>query len=472
MFRSAFLIISGNSVFYFLLLVRNLLVARLIPEVDYGIAATFAMAMTVVEMMSALGLQQQIIQAKDGNDPRFQAGVQGFHLLRGVIASSVLFLMAGPIANLMRVPDVTWAYQVMAFVPLLNALQHFDMHRFNRDMVFWPVILTNVIPGLLSVLSVFAFAIWFGDYRVMLYALLVQALGTMVASHLVAERRYQLLLDRTLMVGSLRFGWPILLDAIVLFAIFNGDKVIVGRELGMATLAFFAMGVTLTLTPTLVVTRSTQNFMLPQLAPLAEDRGSDYMHLANITVQITLVMGMLLVVGTLLLGQPIVYLLLGDKYLPLLPLLGWFAILHGLRVFKSGPAVVALSAGQTVNAMLGNLVRVMLLPIAWWVAVNDGDIEVILWIGILGEILGHVLVMLLLWWRIGVPMRPFVMPHLGAGLVFFVAAWLMMRQPSQPEGFWLPSLWEAGIMLAALVAGLGTMRSLWQYGQNKFIKTS
>ncbi len=68
-----------------LMMVRNLLVARLISLQDYGLASTFVLAVTIVEMMSALGLQQQMVQSKQGDEPYLQASLQGFQAFRGVI---------------------------------------------------------------------------------------------------------------------------------------------------------------------------------------------------------------------------------------------------------------------------------------------------------------------------------------------------------------------------------------------------
>ena len=179
MFRSVLLILSGNAALFLLLLARNLVVARLISVENYGIAATFAITMAIVEMASQLGLQQQIIQAKDGDDPHFQAALQGFQVLRGVIAGIILFFAAGSIANFLKIPHVTWGYQVMAIVPVLNALQHFDMHRLNRQMRFWPVMLTGAVPALVSLVSVWPLYLWFGDYKVMLWAIIIQMVSMM-----------------------------------------------------------------------------------------------------------------------------------------------------------------------------------------------------------------------------------------------------------------------------------------------------
>lgn len=456
MLKSAMLILSGNAATSLLLLARNLLVARLIPVADYGIAATLAITMAAVEMASQFGLQQQIVQAKDGDNPRFQAAVQGFQVLRGVIAGLVLFLAAGAIADFLNVPEVAWAYQVMALVPVLTALQHFDIHRLNRQMRFWPLVLTGGVPALLSLAAIWPLYLWFGDYQVMLWAIVLQFALMMGMSHLVAERPYRIVLDRQIMAGSLRFGWPLLVNGILMFAVFQGDKLIVGRALGMETLAIFAMGFTLTLTPTLVMAKSAQNFFLPQLSAVARDTPDGqarFQHLALALMQVSLLNGVLLVVVILLLGGPLVETVLGQKYLTLVPLLVPLAVMQALRVAKTGASVVALSCGHTSNAMQTNLVRVATLPLAWYAVTQGADLMSVIVIAIAGEAAGYALALFLVARRTGVGLAPMVAPILLSG-GFLAMAWASLYDVAPPWG-------EAGLlalMFAALITAMKQMR--------------
>ena len=422
MFRSVLLILFGNAMASLLLLVRNLVVARLIPVADYGIAATFAIAMAVVEMMSQLGLQQQIVQAKNGEDPRFQAALQGFQVLRGVVGGAVLFALAGPLADFLNVPEAAWAYRVMALVPVLNALTHFDVHRMNRSMVFLPVILTGAVPALVSLLAVWPLAAFYGDYTVMLYAIVIQGVMTAATSHIVAKRPYRLVLDRAIMGQSLRFGWPLLLNGILLFAVFNGDKLIVGRALGIETLAIFAMGFTLTLTPTLVAAKSVSNFFLPQLSKVKDNTDGAFRFLADVTMEAIILMGVAFAVLVAFFGEPVVLFLLGQKYAALVPILTWLAILQAVRLFKVGPALIALAVGQTRIALYANIIRVLLLPVAWYAAVTSGDLVAIIWIGIAGEALGHVMALLLLRTQSLISLGGLFKVHCGAAVVLVLLA--------------------------------------------------
>ncbi|MBN2741617.1 MAG: oligosaccharide flippase family protein [Rhodobacteraceae bacterium] len=419
MMRTALLILSGNASAAVLLLARNLVLARLIPVADYGIAATFAMVMAVIEMASNLGLHQQIVQARRGDDPDFQAALQGFQLIRGVIGALALLAMAGPVAGFLGIPQAANAYRWLALVPLLNAMQHFDIHRAQRRGRYGPMLLTGALPALGSLLVIFPLAHLFGDWRVMLWALLLQAVLGVVTSHLVAERRWHLRFDPAVMADAWRFGAPLLVNAVLLYLVFQGDKLIVGRLSGMEALALYAMGVTLTLTPTLVVAKTTQNVFLPKLSAL-HGEGQDAAHrdLARATLEAAMMNGTALVIGMFVIGAPVVMWLLGAKYATLIPLLVPFAILHALRVFKSGPSIVALSVGATGNALWGNLPRVLALPIGWWLLETTGSLQALIWLGVGAELAGFVLSLIRLH---GVVRLPNALPALAVSMFALLA---------------------------------------------------
>ncbi|WP_179378110.1 oligosaccharide flippase family protein [Jannaschia marina] len=414
MLRAALLLLSGNMAASGLLFARNLAVAALIPVADYGIAATFALAMAAVEMASSFGLQQQIVQARDGDDPRLQDALTGFQLLRGVLASAVLLALADPIAAFFTIPEVAWAYRLLALVPLLNALRHFDIHRFNRDDRFGPLVMTNTVPALASFLAIWPLALWLGDWRVMLAALLLHAALSTALSHVVAERRWRPVVDRALWARTLRFGWPILLNALVLFTVFQVDKMAVGRILGLAPLGVFALAVTLTLTPALVMANTIQTAALPRLSRLP---AADLERPAARTLTLCLAVGLALALAGTVGGWLAAPWLAATGYAGLAPLLGPMAVVQGLRVAKTGTNVVALSQGMTANAILSNLPRVAALGLGIWVLLDGADLLALVWLGAAGEALGLGISALLVTVRAGVrwPLGPLILGAVGFG---------------------------------------------------------
>ncbi len=446
MLRTALLILSGNSLGSLLGLLRSVVVARLISVEDFGIAATFTLSLAIVEMISALGLQQQIIQHEDGDKPYFQTASQGLQVMRALPASALLFLLAEPIAGFFGIPQVSWAFRLMALAPLLNGLGHMDPYRVKRKMRYGPYIAMTVTAMLISLLMVWPLSRLFGDYRVMLFAVLGQSLATLVISHLVAKRPYRWSFNGAVTRTSLQFGWPILLNAILLFMVFNGERVIVGRELGMASLALFSMAFTLVLSPTLVMEGSAQSFFLPQLSAARGD-AVKFAHLAMTTLQCHLMFGAVILLGVALLGGPIVHLLLGAKYAAAVPLLTWLAVMQGVRVAKGGSATATLALAFTENGLVASVMRVALLPIAWYITATGGKLEYVIWLGTLGELFGYIAGLLLARYRLQMSLRP-LLPMIAATTLMFLVGALHAYGQSDPQQSHLSPLWtEAALII-------------------------
>jgi len=388
MFYSAALILSGNAAASVLTLARNLVLARLVPVADYGIASTVALVVAAVEMVTALGLQQQIVQARHGDDARFQAALQGFQLLRGVLAGIALALIAGPMADLLGVPEAAAGYRLLGLVPILNALQHFDIHRLNRHNRFAPLILTGTLPAALSFAAIFPLALWLGDWRAMLWATLFHAAASTVISHLVAERPFRIAFDKEVTAQAMRFGWPILANAVLMFIVFQADRLVVGHYRAMEALAIFSMGVTLTLTPSLVLARSAQTLLLPRLSAATGERFDD---LARATVAAHLAVAVAMASVAALAGPFVVHLLLGPAYAPLAALIAPLGAVQALRFAKVAPGIPALARARTQISLWGNLPRVVAFGISWAQVAAGAGIEVIILWALVGEAVGAVL---------------------------------------------------------------------------------
>jgi O-antigen/teichoic acid export membrane protein len=418
MLRQGALLLSGNAAASLLSLVRNLLIARMISVEDFGIAATFALLMTLVEMSADLGLRQQIVQARDGGDPDFQAALQGFHLLRGAIAAAVVLALAGPVAAFLRLPELAWAYRIMAVVPLLKAFEHYDVYRMNRAMRFGPLLASETAPMALTLAVVWPLVAWLGDWRVMLVVIVLQAASRTALTHLVAERRYRVRFDPAAMRRSLAFGWPLLVNGLLLFGVFQGDRMLVARELGPSILALFSIGVTLTLTPTLVMAKSIRTLFLPRLSSETEPARFD--RLSTTAMQAAMLNAGVMMVGTFLIGPAFVALTLGERYLPLLPYLMPLAAVQALRVLKTGSSTVALARGQTANAMISNLFRVAMLPLIWLALVRGHGIGTVILLAAIGEAMGYAVSLALVRRRLGQRLGPLMLP-LAATILLMAA---------------------------------------------------
>ena len=189
--RGASTLMAGNAGVQILGLLCNLLIARLVAPEDFGVAATFAALLSILDGISDMAWDKLIIQAKDGDDASLMASVHSLNLLRGLLLAIALFFNAEYLANLFGVPEAENAFAWLALVPLVRGLSHMDPKRFQRDMSFGPEINVSLGSHLLGLIVAVITALWLGDYRAMLWGLVAQALGQAVITQVLAERRYQ-----------------------------------------------------------------------------------------------------------------------------------------------------------------------------------------------------------------------------------------------------------------------------------------
>ena len=439
MLKNGLFLSAGNVIIALVGLARNIVVARLIGVEDFGIAATFAITMALVEMTSNMGFDRLLVQARNGGAPALQATVQSLQAARGALGAVFLFLIAEPLAGLFGVPDATWAYQLLAFVPLMRGLVHLDMFRAQREMRFGPSVSVELTAIAASTMAAVPLGLWLKDYRVMLYVILLHQGLFMVLSHIAAERPYRWGWDRAVALRAISFGWPLLFNGLLMFGTFQGDRIIVGSLIGLKELGWFSAAFTLTLAPTLVMAKTLNRFFLPLLSKTQDDPEA-FHHLYLVTMQAALLGGVLLAVFFVLVGPALVQLFYGPKFAPALPLVVWLAVMQGVRMMRQGPSVVAISAAQTRNPLVANTARIVALPVALVAAAQGFGITGILIVGIIGEIVAMgVSTYLLARWS-SQDLRRLALPFLACTAVLVMIAGNIFLEASLPERFRLDQI--------------------------------
>lgn len=463
MIRSGLLLGAGNVSAALLSLLRNVLIARLIGVEDFGIASTLAIAVSAVEATSYIALDRLLVQAKDGEASEFMSTAHAILALRGVLGATVLFVAADPISWLFGVPETAWAYQALSLIPLLRGLAHLDIHRRQREMHFLPFVTVEATAQLVATAAALPLALAFGDYRVMLFCLLIQQLVFMTASHVVATRPYRWAWDGAIARRCIVFGWPVLLNSVLMLGMFYGDRVIVGSLVGMTELGWFTAALMLTMIPVQIVSGTLSGWFLPQLARVQNEEVS-FVRLYLVTTQACLLAGLLLAVGFALIGPGIFMILYGVQYEAGLSVLVFMALMQGVRLARAGPSIVATSMARTTNPLLANVARVSMLPVAWASVYLGAGVMSVVAIGIVAEVFAFAVSLYLLRQRLGLPLGDLVRPlAAGLGLIALLGFHEHVWRPSAPSA---DGMYAVQAMVAvALVLAFWSMPALRQWGR-------
>lgn len=375
---------SGQVIGQGLSFVRNVIIARLIGPAEFGIAVTFAIVVALLEMISNLSADKLLVQADDGDDPQFQGTAQLMQAGRGLVLAGILFALAWPASMLFQVPEARWAFQCLAIVPLLRGFEHLDAKRLHRQMQFGPSVCVEVIPQALATALAWPLAIWLGNYTAVLWLVLGQSAAMVVVTHLVSKRKYIWTWHSNYARRIITFGWPLLINGLLMFGFMHGDRLIVGSAYTPSDLGLYSVAFLVTFTPTMLIARVGSSLTLPLLASVKNDKDQfayRYARCAGILSLIAIVVS----IPLMLVGGPLVTLAFGSQYTSIGDVVACLAAMQAIRILRVAPTLAATAVGDTRNLMIANLARTTALVGALYVAVIGGDLVLIALSGLLGE---------------------------------------------------------------------------------------
>lgn len=368
--------------------VKSLIVARFISPQNYGIASIFAITVSLMEMISSLSAQTLLVQSQDGDDPRFENTIHFIHAIRGVLNAAVIFLLARPVSYLFGCPQARVAFECLSLIPLLRGFYHLDLNRFQRAMRFGPFVFADAGSTVIVALLAFPAAFWLRDYWAMLWLLVGQSVFYLVASHFLSERRYGWAWDRNYTSQMVRFGWPLLINGLLMFVIFDGDRIVIGSahrmfpkaDFTLSDLGIYSVGYALALAPSTVIGNICTSLFLPLLSR-AQALRSQFERRYVGCMQVVSLAASLMAIGFIVAGGRMVSLIYGQKYAGAGVFVGWLSAMWGVRLLRVVPSVASMAYGDTRNPMISNLTRASgLVSIFIVAALGHG----LIWIAICG----------------------------------------------------------------------------------------
>lgn len=393
---------------------RNIIIARIVSPADFGISAIFVMVIAFLEMISNLSLDRLLVQAKDGNNVKFQKVAQFLQAIRGCMVFTILFLFAGLLANLFSIPETTLAFYVLAFVPLLNGFCHLDTKRMERDLRFWPGASVELVSQVLVLLLAWPVGQWFGDYRAMLVLLVAKTFVLMMGTHIVSERKYRWSRDKKYVKRFMSFGWPLLVNGLLLFGILQGDRFVMGAaknifgsSYDMVDVGLYSAALMLAMVPAIMLSKISSALFLPLLAE-TQDCHTDFIEKSRLLGEGLAVIASMLAGITLLAGDILLPFVYGQQYQSAGGILGWLSVVWAVRLMRILPSSVAMAKGNTTILMNTNFVRIIAVAGLFFVVANEMDIVWIAIVSLIGEIAAYYFSLILIKRYLSIPCTPFV----------------------------------------------------------------
>ncbi len=425
MLKGFSIVTLGNIVGQVLRFTRNVIVARILTPEDFGVAATFWITTGFLMSLSELGIEKILVQDKQGDEDEFGGVAQLVILLRGLLIATVIFVLATPIARLFEIPEAVWGFRILAVIPLINAFMHRDIIRMQRHLSFKPYVLSKIVPDSVITLCAVPIAMVTRDYTAFLYISILYGLVSVISSHILAERKFILCWNALIFRRILTFGLPLLFNSLLIFAMMQGDRIVLAKSYTMVELGVYSVAFSLAMViPSLLGSAIVQVF-LPYLSRFQDDRDRLYNELVSISVGVAL-LATLIATMTVIAGPLLVTLIYSSKYGLAGNVIGILGIMHSIRLFRQTPSLASLSLADTVSPLVSNIFRQTGILFACFAALRGMEMEVIALSGVVGEIFATVAIIVSLKQRRDIPAKIWLKP-LYLFLFLISTTWLLNK---------------------------------------------
>ena len=377
-------IFLGNGLTAVITLGRNLAAAYLLSLEDYGLATTFFIVISLAEMLTQFGQSVLIVADRTATGSAALARYHAFNVLRSLAAGALIAAGSWFLAP----TEDRALYLALALVPAIGGFQHFRQFQLQQLGKARLAVTLAAAAAASSLVVMIVAAKILPDARAVVVALVAQAVVLFALSHVFSDEPYTLRFDRADLLQDVRTGLPLLLNGGALFLILFGERLIVARGHGLETLGYFAMGVTLTLTPSIVLSKSLMTRYLPDLV-----HGR-----ASVRTVVTAHVGAaFILIAALVIGLPIfIHLALPPSFAPLLVLVPLLALQQGLRLARGSQAVVGIALGHRKDELWVSAARLVVLPVMAASTAAGLSIAGLVVLSIVGEALGLVVALVMI----------------------------------------------------------------------------
>ena len=147
------LLFSGFAAAQAMSFARNAILGHTLAKGDFGLAAALTLLLQMVESLTDVGVDRLIVQAPDGDEPRFVATQHTALVFRGVLTAALLYLAANFLSHNLDASAAAWAFAAIAVVPLIKGFQHLDVRRAQRLLDNRPYIVAEIVPQAMNAVA-------------------------------------------------------------------------------------------------------------------------------------------------------------------------------------------------------------------------------------------------------------------------------------------------------------------------------
>lgn len=313
-------------------LISAIILARILSPTDYGLVAIGLLCVSLFRIFTEVGIKPNLIQERDHNADLLSTAWT-VEVSRGLMICVAIFFIAPIGADFFHQPAATPIIRAMSVIPLLSSIANIKIIYFQRELEFQKQFIYEFSGAVVGIITAVTLALILRNAWALVLGQVAAELTLTILSYIFFPEFPRITFEQHSLRKLYNFGKWVFLGGIVSYFAMEGDKYFVGRLFGVEVLGTYKMASMLTLIITDEFGKSITKVLFSAYSKISGDlyklKGvflKSYETLLSILAPSCL--------GLFIIADDLVPVILGNKWLGMIPLLKLLALATFVRAFS------------------------------------------------------------------------------------------------------------------------------------------
>jgi len=323
-------------------LVSTIILARLLFPEDFGLVALSMAVIAIVELLGAFSFDIALIQNQKAPREHYDSAWT-FNVIISCISAIVLSIVAMPLASFYETPRLEDIIYVLSIATLVQGFQNIGIVAFRKDLEFHKEFVFSVAKKIIAFVTTITLAILFKNYWALVIGIVVSRVAGVILSYYLHPYRPRLSL--TAIHELMNFSKWLFINNLVIFIYTRAADFVVAKLSGSHALGLFTIAYEISNLPTTELIAPINRAVFPGYAKIASDISKLQQSFLDV-IAIIMIIAMPASAGVAAVASLLVPVLLGERWLDIIPLIQIMAFYGALMAMQTNTVSIYIALGK------------------------------------------------------------------------------------------------------------------------------
>lgn len=348
----------------------SILLTRLLTPDDFGLIAMITVFTGFLSVFQDFGLGSALIYNRKATNTDYST-IFYAHLILGFFLASMLYLLSSFISEFYDKDILKTLTRVISLSFVIQAFSYIQYTLLKKEMNFRKIFFINsisvVVSGLIAIiLASQGYGVWSLIFKLIIF----HSLNTLIL-WVVSSWRPELVFSKTSLKDAMNYSLPIMGNKTFGYFMRNTDSLLIGKFLGSSSLGIYNRAYSLMMLPINQISGVLSNVLFPSFTLINDDLELFKLNWLKVNRYLAFIVFPLCTL-IIILARPFVILILGYKWLEVVPIIQILSISGIVQSLFSTLTFVYKSMNLNSLSFKVNVVTSILLIISIVLGLQKG----------------------------------------------------------------------------------------------------